>query len=69
MMNKIEIPPETWVELYSELSSYVESKCFPDRKTHNDQGERLVETENDFIDIVDEVEELMSTYFTTHLRD
>ena len=64
MMNKIEIPPETWVELYSELSSYVESKCFPDRKTHNDQGERLVETENDFLAIVDEVEELMSTYFT-----
>ena len=63
-MRKIEIPPETWVELYSELSRYVESKCFPDRKTHNDQGERLVETENDFIEIVDEVEELMSTYFT-----
>ncbi len=63
-MSKIEIPPETWVELYSELSSYVESKCFPDRKTHNDQGERLVETENDFLAIVDEVEELMSTYFT-----
>ena len=63
-MSKIQIPSETWVGLYCELSTYVESKCFPDRKTHNDQGERLVETENDFLAIVDEVEELMSTYFT-----
>ena len=62
-MNKIEIPPETWVELYSELSTYVEGKCFPDRKTHNDQGERLEETEDDFLAIVDEVEELMSEFF------
>ena len=62
-MSKIEIPSETWVELYAELSSYVESKCFPHRKTHNDQGERLEETEDDFLEIVDKVEELMSEFF------
>ena len=62
-MSKIEIPSETWVELYAELSSYVESKCFPHRKTHNDQGERLEETEDDFLEIVDDVENLMSEFF------
>ena len=61
-MSKIEIPSETWVELYAELSSYVESKCFPHRKTHNDQGERLEETEDDFLEIVDNIEEIMSEY-------
>ena len=62
-MSKIEIPSETWVELYAELSSYVESKCFPHRKTHNEQGERLEETEDDFLEIVDKVEEIMSEFF------
>ena len=62
-MSKIQIPSETWVELYAELSSYVESKCFPHRKTHNEQGERLEETEDDFLEIVDKVEEIMSEFF------
>jgi len=63
MMSKIQIPSETWVELYAELSTYVESKCFPHRKTHNDQGERLEGTEDDFLEIVDKVEEIMSEFF------
>jgi hypothetical protein len=63
MMSKIQIQPDTWVELYAELSSYVESKCFPHRKTHNEQGERLEETEDDFLEIVDKVEEIMSEFF------
>tara|TARA_R100000655_G_scaffold58948_1_gene97406 strand:+ start:2746 stop:2967 length:222 start_codon:yes stop_codon:yes gene_type:complete len=63
VMSKIEISSETWVDLYCELSTYVESKCFPHRKTHNDQGERLVETEDDFLEIVDDVENLMSEFF------
>jgi hypothetical protein len=41
----------------------VESKCFPHRKTHNEQGERLEETEDDFLEIVDKVEEIMSEFF------
>ena len=41
----------------------MESKCFPHRKTHNDQGERLEETEDDFLEIVDDVENLMSEFF------
>ena len=62
-MSKIQIPSETWVGLYCELSTYVERKCFPHRKTHNDQGERLEETEDDFLEIVDKVEEIMSEFF------
>ena len=62
-MSKIEIPSETCVGLYCELSTYVERKCFPHRKTHNDQGERLEETEDDFLEIVDKVEEIMSEFF------
>ena len=62
-MSKIQIPSETWVGLYCELSTYVESKCFPHRKTHNDQGERLEETEDDFLEIVDNIEGIMSEFF------
>jgi hypothetical protein len=61
-MSKIQISSETWVALYSELSIYVEKKCFPHRKTHNEQGERLEETEDDFCEIVDDIEGIMSEY-------
>lgn len=61
-MSKIEIPPENWVGLYAELSNYLEDRMYPNRKTHNDQGERLEETEDDFLEIVGDVEEIMSTY-------
>ena len=61
-MSKIQIPSETWVGLYCELPTYVERKCFPHRKTHNEQGERLEETEDDFLEIVDNIEEIMSEY-------
>ena len=61
-MSKIEIPPENWVGLYAELSNYLEGRMYPNRKTHNDQGERLEETEDDFLEIVGDVEEIMSTY-------
>ena len=66
-MIKIQIPSETWVGLYCELSTYVERKCFPHRKTHNEQGERLEETEDDFLEIVDNIEEIMSEFLTTYL--
>jgi|TARA_R110000868_G_scaffold23252_1_gene94077 hypothetical protein len=57
--NKIIIPTEKWVELYADLSCYVESKCYPNRTTHNQDGERLQETEDDFHEIVDDVENIM----------
>ena len=60
---KITIPSEIWIELYSELSSYVENKCFPNRKTHNEEGERLDETQDDFCEIVDEIEGILESYF------
>ena len=60
---KITIPTEVWIELYSELSSYVENKCFPNRKTHNEEGERLDETQDDFCEIVDEIEGILESYF------
>ena len=66
-MSKIQIPSDTWVGLYCELSTYVERKCFPHRKTHNEQGERLEETEDDFLEIVDNIEEIMSEFLTTYL--
>ena len=60
---KITIPSETWVELYAELSAYVESKCYPDRETHDKNGSRLEETEDDFLDIVEDVEEMLGGFF------
>lgn len=60
---KITIPTEIWIELYCDLSSYVENKCYPNRKTHNEEGERLDETQNDFCEIVDEVESILGSYF------
>ena len=60
---KITIPSEVWIELYSELSAYVENKCFPNRKTHNEEGERLDETQDEFCEIVDEVEGILETFF------
>ena len=58
------IASENWVGLYAELSDYVERRLYPNRKTHNDQGERLEETEDDFLEIVDDIEEIMGQYLT-----
>jgi len=62
-MNKITIPAEKWVELYSQLSAYVENKCFPYRDSHDEKGERIEETQEDFCEIVDEVETILETFF------
>tara|TARA_R100000479_G_C6332748_1_gene182132 strand:- start:267 stop:473 length:207 start_codon:yes stop_codon:yes gene_type:complete len=62
MMSKIEIPPENWVGLYAELSNYLEHRMYPNRKTHNEDGQRTEESEDDFLEIVGDVEEIMSTY-------
>ncbi len=53
-MPKITIPTEVWIELYCELSSYVENKCYPE------EGKR---SEDNFCEIVDEVESILDSYF------
>tara|TARA_R110001592_G_scaffold292694_1_gene562201 strand:- start:523 stop:735 length:213 start_codon:yes stop_codon:yes gene_type:complete len=63
MKKKQIISTEKWVELYSELSAYVENKCYPNRVSHNKKGERIEETENDFIEIVDDVETILNKFF------
>ena len=35
---------------------------YPNRKTHNEDGQRTEESEDDFLEIVNDVEEIMSTY-------
>jgi len=68
-MSKVSLPTETYVQLYSELSAYVENKCYPNRKTHTENGERIEETEDDFIEIVDEVEQILKTFFKKENED
>jgi hypothetical protein len=62
-MSKIKLPSEVWVKLYTEISEYVENKCYPNRKTHNEEGERIEETQDDFCEIVDDVESILETFF------
>jgi hypothetical protein len=60
---KINLAAETWVELYATISGYVENKCYPDRETHDQNGERLEETQDDLVDIVNDVEDILSGFF------
>ena len=59
----IKLPTTTWIELYSEISQYVESRAFPNRTTHNEDGSRRAYTEDDFVKIVNDVEEILSQFF------
>ena len=61
-MEKIKIPTPTWVELYGELSSYVEEYGSIDCR-FDDDGNRLEEYEGEYESIVDEVENIMSKFF------
>ena len=61
-MEKIKIPTPTWVELYGELSSYVEEYGSFDCR-FDDDGNRLEEYEGEYESIVDDVENIMSRYF------
>ena len=61
-MEKIKIPTPTWVELYGELSSYVEEYGSIDCR-FDDDGNRLEEYEGEYESIVDDVENIMSRYF------
>ena len=62
-MNKIIIPAEKWVELYSELSEYVLQYASLD-PIYDDQGNRTEEKQNEFINIVDDVEIIMESVLT-----
>ena len=62
-MDRIDVPIETWIELYADLSEYVEDKCDPNRKTHDEKGKRLQETQDYYFKIGGEVEEILYNYF------
>jgi len=64
--NKITIPSETWVELYATLSHYVLQYSSLDPLTETDENgdERYTEEKQDeFCDIVSEVEDILSGFF------
>lgn len=61
-MEKIKIPTPTWVELYGEISSYVEEYGSIDNR-YDDNGNRLEEYQGEFESIVDDVEGIMSRFF------
>ena len=64
--NKITIPSETWVELYATLSHYVLQYSSLDQLTETDENgdERYTEEKQDeFCDIVSEVEAILSEFF------
>jgi len=64
--DKITIPTETWVELYATLSHYVLQYSSLDQLTETDENgdERYTEEKQDeFCDIVSEVEDILSGFF------
>ena len=60
-MGKIKIPSDVWVGLYAELSAYVEEYGSIDNR-YDDNGNRLEEYEDEFLEIVNNVEEIMSSF-------
>jgi hypothetical protein len=62
-MSKITIPSDVWVGLYAELSAYIEEYGSIDNR-FDDNGNRLEEYEDDFLQIVNDVEEIMSNFLT-----
>jgi hypothetical protein len=64
--NKITIPSETWVELYSSLSSFILHFSALDPVWTEDENGGEVYTEdaqNKFMDISDQVEDILSGFF------
>tara|TARA_R100000664_G_scaffold24461_1_gene34260 strand:- start:147 stop:407 length:261 start_codon:yes stop_codon:yes gene_type:complete len=55
------LPDEDYVFLYSELAAYVEKRLIGDstRKTHDKDGNRLPEFDQQFCQICDDVEEIL----------
>ena len=61
-MKKIKLPTPIWVQLYGEISSYVEEYGSIDNR-FDDDGNRLEEYEDEFCMIVDDVEEILGIFF------
>ena len=62
-MSKPIIPDENWIELYSELSEYVLQYSSID-PIYDDEGYRTEEKQDEYIDIVDSVEDIMRSILT-----
>ena len=65
-MSKIKLPSEVWVELYTELSAHILEYSSLDPVTFVDENgeERYTEEKQDqFCQIVDDVESIMGTFF------
>ena len=65
-MNKITIPTQVWVELYTEISAHILEYSSLDPVTEMDENgdERYTEEKQDqFCEIVDDVESIMGTFF------
>jgi len=45
------------------LPQYVEARAFSHRNPYNDDGSRREYTEDDFVQIVNDVEDIMSQFF------
>ena len=60
-MDKVVIPAEKWVGLYAELASYIEEYSSLDNH-FDDDGNRKPEYEDQFHDITDNVENIMSQF-------
>jgi len=66
MNNKVVIPAETWVELYAVLSNHILEYSSLDNIWIVDENGNEVRTEekqNEFCDIVDEVETILEDFF------
>lgn len=65
-MAKIKISQDTWIQLYGELSEYVleYSSLDPIYEEDENGDERMTEEkQNEFCNIVDSVEEILSLHF------
>ena len=67
MNNKVVIPTETWLELYVTLSNYILEYSALDPVWTEDENGGEVYTEdaqNKFIDIANDVEDIISVFLT-----
>ncbi len=62
-MSKIIVPDEKWVELYAMLSEYILEYASLD-PIYDDEGNRTEEKQDEYIDIVDSVEDIMRSILT-----
>ena len=62
-MSKPIISDENWIELYSELSEYVLQYSSLD-PIYDEEGNRTEEKQDEYIDIVDSVEDIMRSILT-----